>query len=182
MVTTAQRAARSLCSGMLCALTASLLVGDVHGAAAQACWARSCTVTNAVHVRVGTVLRLSVAGATTVLATADATVIGQGGQAAAGPVAVVRSNGRWRLEISAAQPVWTPAATSARPDKPAADLTWSIDPAAPFSQVGTEPRAVATGGPTDGRVLPLYYRTRFSPASDTPGTYALTVRLTLVGA
>ena len=33
-----------------------------------------------------------------------------------------------------------------------------------------------------GTTLPLYYRTRFAPTTDTPGTYSLVVRLTLVGA
>jgi hypothetical protein len=165
----------------LLTVAAALLAGATSPLAAQQCWQRSCTTANAVQVHVGTVLRLSLQGATTVVATADQAAVQRGAQAAVGPTAVVRSNGQWKLEISAAQPVWTPASPEARADKPAADLAWSTRPGDGFTSVETVPAAVSSGGPTNGATLPLYYQTRFTPQSDTPGTYALAVRLTLVG-
>ena len=161
-------------------MSAALLLGG-DTASGQPCWARACTATNTVQVHVGTVLRLSVQGFSAVLATASLETIQSGRQGSAGPTAVVRSNGSWRLEISAAQEAWTPLDGAARPDKPAADLTWSTESSDGFASLSTAPADVARGGPTDGTTLPLHYRTRFSPASDTPGTYSLTVRLTLVG-
>ena len=69
---------------------------------------------------------------------------------------------------------------SARADKPASDLTWSTSATAGFSSLSTGPAEAARGGPTGGTELPLYYRTRFTPTSDTPGVYQMVVRLTLV--
>ena len=158
--------------------------GVLAGAATASaeCSERVCTITNTVLVHVGTILRLSVQGSTVVLTTASPETIQSGAQDEAGPSAVVRANGSWRLDISAAQEVWTPVDGAARLDKPAGDLTWSADPAGGFSSLSTAPTEAARGGPTGGTSLPLYYRTRFAPESDTPGTYSMVVRLTLVGA
>jgi hypothetical protein len=166
---------------ILSLVSAGLLLGG-GTASAQPCLAPACTTSNTVQVRVGTVLRLSVQGPSAVLAIATLETIQGGSQAGAGPTAVVRSNGSWRLDISAAQEAWTPLDSAARPDKPAADLTWSTQPTDAFSSLSTAPADVARGGPTGGTTLPLYYRTRFTPASDTPGSYSIAVRLTLVGA
>ncbi len=103
---------------------ASVLVG-AGTASATECTERVCTVTNTVRVHVGTVLRLSLQGSPVVVATASPETIQNGAQVGAGPSAVVRSNGSWKLHISAAQEVWTAMDGSARLDKPASDLTWS---------------------------------------------------------
>ena len=163
----------------LCLAALSVVVG-AGAASAEPCSERVCTATNTVQVHVGTVLRLSLQGSTVVLATAGPETIRSGGQAATGPSAVVRSNGSWKLHISAAQDVWTPLDSSARLDKPATDLTWSTRSADGFSSLSTGLTEAARGGPTSGTTLPLYYRTRFAPAADTPGAYSMTVRLTLV--
>jgi hypothetical protein len=158
---------------------ASVLIGTGTASAAE-CTDRVCTATNTVQVHVGTVLRLSLQGSAVVLATANTETIQSGGQDATGPSAVVRSNGSWKLHISAAQDVWTPVDSSARLDKPATDLTWSTRSGDGFSSLSTGPTQAAQGGPTGGTMLPLYYRTRFAPAADTPGAYSMVVRLTLV--
>jgi hypothetical protein len=131
-------------------------------------------------VHVGTILRLSLQGSTVVLATATPETIRRGGQAGTGPTAVVRSNGAWKLHVSAAQDVWTAVTESGRLDKPAADLTWSTRSTGEFASLSTGPTEAARGGPTGGTTLPLYYRTRFAPATDAPGVYSMVVRLTLV--
>ena len=153
---------------------ASLLLLAAAPALAQHCSERACTATNTVSVHVGTVLRLGVQGSTMVLA--SSAVVGLG------PTAVVRSNGTWRLQVSAAQDTWTPVDGAARSDKPAGDLSISTRATDGFTSMSTTPADVARGGPTSGATLPLYYRTQFTAASDAPGTYSLTVRLTLVGA
>jgi hypothetical protein len=158
---------------------ASVLVG-AGTASATECTERVCTVTNTVLVHVGTVLRLSVQGSPVVMATASPETIQSGAQTGEGPSAVVRSNRAWKLHISTAQDVWTAADGSARLDKPASDLTWSSNPTDGFASLSTAPSEVARGGPTPGTALPLYYRTRFTPTSDTPGAYHMVVRLTLV--
>ena len=163
-------------------LVTAALGSVVTGARAQQCSERTCIRTNTVSVHVGTVLRLGVQGSTTLLARAGLQTPGDGAGTGAGPTALVRSNGAWRLEVSALQTTWTPLDATARPDKPAGDLSVSTSATEGFQSVGTAPAAVARGGPTDSAALPLYYRTEFTPTSDTPGTYSLTVRLTLVGA
>jgi hypothetical protein len=158
---------------------ASVLLG-AGTASATECTVRVCTVTTTVGVHVGTVLRLSLHGSPVVVATASPATIQSGEQASEGPSAVVRSNGSWKLHISAAQDVWTAVDGSARADKPASDLTWSSSATGGFSSLSTGPAEAARGGPTGGTALPLYYRTRFTPTSDTPGAYQMVVRLTLV--
>lgn len=167
---------------LVLSLAAAGILAGAGTATAAECTDRVCTVTNTVQVHVGTVLRLSLQGSPVVVATASSETIQNGMQAGEGPSAVVRSNGSWKLHISAAQDVWTAADASARLDKPATDLTWSTSSTDGFSSVSTGPTEAARGGPTGGTALPLYYRTRFAPASDTPGEYMMVVRLTLVGA
>ena len=150
--------------------------------AARVCPGSDCQATNVVSVHVGTFMRLNVLGPTTVSATLPR-LAGDGEyQESAGATAVVRSNGVWKLQISVADAVWTPGDTGARADKPAGDLTWSTAPEGSFTSVATTAQDVATGRPTKGTTLPLFYRTRFDRTRDTPGTYAIVVRLSLVGA
>lgn len=165
----------------LCLAAAGVVFGAGTASAAE-CTDRVCTATNTVQVHVGTILRLSLQGSPVVLSTVSSETIQSGGQANAGPSAIVRSNGSWKLHISAAQEIWTPMDSSARLDKPATDLTWSTSATDGFSSLSTGPEQAAQGGPTSSTMLPLYYRTRFAPATDTPGAYSLVVRLTLVGA
>jgi hypothetical protein len=163
-------------------LAAASVMFGARTASAAECTDRVCTATNTVQVHVGTILRLSLQGSALVVARADARTIQSGGETGAGPSAVVRSNGAWKLHISAAQEIWTPMDSSARLDKPATDLTWSTHSTDGFSSLSTGPSQAAQGGPTGGTTLPLYYRTRFAPTIDTPGAYSMVVRLTLVGA
>jgi len=163
-------------------LVTAALGSVVTGARAQLCSERTCIRTNTVSVHVGTVLRLGVEGSTTLHARAGLQTPGDGVGTGAGPTALVRSNGAWRLEVSAAQTTWTPLDASARPDKPASDLSMSTQATGGWSSLGAAPTDVARGGPTRGVAVPLYYRTQFTPARDAAGTYSLTVRLTLVGA
>jgi hypothetical protein len=161
------------------------LLGTLVSAApatAQGCAATACRATNVVHATVGTIMRLTVNGSTTVVASPSPAAYTAGHDAVAGPTAIVKSNGRWKLQISAAEPTWDAADAAARTDKPASDLQWSTLPSGQYTSVATTPSDAAEGGATAGTPLPLHYRAQFDQATDAPGSYTLVVKLTLVGA
>ena len=151
-------------------------------ASAQGCAATACRATNVVRATVGTIMRLTVNGSTTIVASPSPAAYAAGQDAVAGPTAVVKSNGRWKLQISAAEPTWDAADAAARADKPASDLQWSTLPSGQYTSVATTPSDVAEGGATAGTPLPLHYRAQFDQAANAPGSYTLVVKLTLVGA
>src|SRR2546422_3287809 len=151
-------------------------------ATAQGCAATACRATNVVQATVGTIMRLTVNGSTTVVASPSPAAYTAGHDAVAGPTAIVKSNGRWKLQISAAEPTWDAADAAARTDKPASDLRWSTLPSGQYTSVATTPSDVAEGGATAGTPLPLHYRAQFDQTSDASGSYTLVVKLTLVGA
>jgi hypothetical protein len=99
-------------------LSIAALLLSAAAANAQQCSTGSCTATNTVSVHVGTVLRLGVQGSTALVATL-ANTRGEAGRVGTGTTALVRSNGAWRLAVSAVEPTWTPVSGSARPDKSA---------------------------------------------------------------
>ncbi|MGH7701379.1 MAG: hypothetical protein ACREMJ_12780 [Gemmatimonadales bacterium] len=153
-------------------------LGSTPRLAAQACARPACRATNQLSVRVGTVLRLTLDGSPTVVTSASPSALRTGAVEAAGPTAMVRSNTRWRLHVSAASEVWT-ADRATRPDKPATDLTWTTGSAADYRALSTEPAVAAAGDGTQGTRVPFRFRTRLDPGVDPPGTYTLVVRYTL---
>ncbi len=157
-------------------------LGLAAPAHARACPEAGCEATNGVSVHVGTFMRLNLLGTATVSATLAQAAGNSDYQESAGPTAVVRSNGVWKLQISVADAAWTPGDAGARADKPAGDLAWSTLPEGGFTSLTTTVQDVTTGTPTRGTTLPLFYRTRFDRTRDTPGTYSIVVRLSLVGA
>src|SRR3989454_8977875 len=121
------------------------LLGTLVSAApatAQGCAATACRATNVVHATVGTIMRLTVNGSTTVVASSSSAAYAAGRDAVAGPTAIVKSNGRWKLQISAAEPTWDAADAAARTDKPASDLQWSTLPSRQYTSVGRVPRGL----------------------------------------
>src|SRR5438445_793075 len=87
-------------------------------ATAQGCAATACRATNEVHATVGTIMRLTVNGSTTVVASSSSAAYAAGRDVVAGPTAIVKSNGRWKLQISAAEPTWAADAGSGTPRGP----------------------------------------------------------------
>jgi hypothetical protein len=159
-------------------LASALIFGLAPAAQAQSCSGGSCRVASVVSVHVGTVLRLELDRAPVVavsLGAAKAVAF----QPVTGPQATVRSNGRWRLEISAAAETWDGAEAGARLDKPAADLQWKTEATGDFAALSTQPAVAATGSTTPGVRVPVLYRARIAPAGDVPGTYTMVVRYTL---
>lgn len=157
------------------ALTSLALIGEAPTANAQGCGAQLCRETNIVSVRVPTVLRLSLDGTPVVVARRGRT----GPNDANGPTAVVRSNGRWRLQVGAGSETWTPADDGARADKPARDLLWSTSAAGAYTSLSTTPTVAASGSSTGGTPVRFFFQTQFDQPADSTGTYTMVVRYTL---
>lgn len=155
-----------------------LSLGAAPHVAAQDCARPACRATNRLSVQVGTILRLTLDGSPMVVTSVSSAALQKGYAEAAGPTATVRSNARWRLQVSAASERWA-AVGATRPDKPASDLTWTTGSMTDYRALSTEPTVAAGGGGTRGTRVPFHYRTRLDPQVDTPGTYTLVVRYTL---
>ena len=167
-------------------LVALALIGalaDARAAAAQSCSVNfpsgSCTATTSLTMTAGTLMTLSLSSTTTALTAPTAAGFDNGYADDTGPSATVKSNVAWQLQVHALAATWTPTGALARPDKPRGDLTWSTSAGGSYAAVTGSPAAVTTGSATDGSVSQLYYRTLYSWTADTPGTYELTLTLTL---
>ena len=158
---------------VLAVLTSLALVGNAATARAQGC-AQLCRETNVVSVRVPTVLRLSLDASPVVVARHD-----QARPTDAGPTAIVKSNGRWRLQVGAGSETWTSADAGARADKPAEDLLWSTSGARGYASLSTTPSVAATGSSTAGTPIRFFFQTKFDRPADATGTYTIVVRYTL---
>ena len=161
-------------------LAGALVVSGLKLAEAQErCSARECRATNAVSVRVGTILRLTTDGSAVVQAVASPAAYHEGYQGGTGPVLTVRSNGPWRLQINAAPQGWTSDAVGAAHRKPVSDLSWSGGEGGRYTPLEATAVDLARGFSTDGTVIPVFFRTRFDREADAPGTYALVIQYTL---
>ena len=170
---TAKRLALTL-SGLLALALATPATG-------QTCTGNPCSVNNTASVTVNTVLRLTLSSATTTLTSPNEAAFDAGFQDDAGPVATVKSNRPWNLEISAQAATWTGVGALARANKPAGDLQWSRTGGAPFTALAVAPLSVygasqAAGG---NQQTTFTYRTLWSWAADTPGDYSLVVVYTV---
>jgi hypothetical protein len=157
---------------------------------AQACIAQAppavwtCTVNTSASLVIGDVLSLTLSATTTALTPPTGTDYDAGFVANTGPTATVRANRAWRMQISAATALWTAVNTqpgvNARINKPAGDLLRATAAGGPFSALSTTPATVASGPASAGTATNLFFRTTYSWAVDTPGTYSLVVTLTLL--
>lgn len=133
-------------------------------------------------ININSVFELDLDPSSTALATPTTAVFAAGFAATDGPIARIRSNAPWALLISAVSPTWTgvsAGAETARPDKPASDLSWSTSAAGTFTDLSISPVQVASGLRTIGSETSLFYRTRYQWALDTPGTYSLRILFTI---
>lgn len=159
-----------------------------RAAAGQTCTAPipagNCTATTSTTLTIGSVMQLALNSTMTTLAAPAIADYDAGYVADNGPMATVKSNRAWRLQISAAAGTWTAVNTqpgvNARPNKPASDLQWSTAPGGPFTGLSTAAVNATTGGATAGTTATVSYHTLYSWAVDTPGSYSLTVIFTLI--
>ena len=136
-----------------------------------------------VIIDIPAVFDLTLSSATTDLATPTSAVYNQGFAETTGPVATIRSNAPWALSISALSSMWGAVSTEtepARADKPATDLSWATGPGGAYTDLSTSAAQIASGLPTLGSSVSLFYRTRYQWAADTPGNYSLQIIFTIV--
>lgn len=135
-----------------------------------------------VIIDIPAIFELTLSSTTTDLATPTTAIYNQGFAETTGPVATIRSNAPWALSISALSPTWGAVSTDtepARPDKAASDLSWATSPGGAFTDLSTSAVQIASGLPTLGSSVSLFYRTRYLWAVDTPGNYSLQVIFTI---
>jgi len=143
----------------------------------------TCTASTTMNITIGTVMQLSLSSSSTALTPPTSDDYDAGYRADVGPVATVRANQAWRLQIAAQAATWTATnsvpGSVARANKPAADLTWSTTVGGTFTGLSTTGVQVGSGAASGGTTVSLFYRTLYAYALDTPGSYSLTVVYTM---
>jgi len=144
----------------------------------------SCQVTTTVALPVGAIFQmvLTAPGNETIAPQYDDFAIGY--KDVVGPTAVVKANRSWSVSIRALTSTWDavpgPGGGTPRSDKPAEDLLWSRNPGSGYAVVSSgSGSTIATGTATAGTSVQLYYRTLWSFATDSPGSYSITIGLTI---
>lgn len=160
---------------------AAALLLVAQPARAQTCTGNPCNVDNTASVTVATVLKLTLSSTTTTLTAPTEAIYDAGEAIQAGPIATVKSNRPWNLQISATTALWAGVGVLARLDKLVGDLQWSRTGGAPFTALSLVPANVygASQGAGGAQVTTFTYRTVWSWAADTPGDYSLVVRYTV---
>jgi hypothetical protein len=96
---------------------------------------------------------------------------------AAAQVALVRANATWSLTIQSAA-AWTGTGNTAA--KAIGDLEWTSDAGVTYTPISATAANLATAQPkTAGTNVNVGYRTSWSLANDSPGTYSLALTFTL---
>ena len=91
----------------------------------------------------------------------------------------VAANRSWTVQVSGNSAFWT-ASAGAWASKPVSDLIWSLTPAGATSSVSTTPTTLTTGSPGSGSPgVSVYMRPVAHWTTDKPGTYSITVTLTM---
>lgn len=160
-------------------VVALLAVSAPQAQSQNTCSANPCSLNDTVKVTVATVLRLTLSQAATPLTAPDEAAYDAGFQLDNGPVATVKANRGWTLKVSANAATWTGTGGAAA-SKPASDLQWSTSAGGTYTGLTTSPAtfsSAATGN--SGVAQPVFYKTLWSYANDTPGDYALVVVYTL---
>ena len=143
----------------------------------------NCFQNGSVSMTAVRVIRLQMSAASTTLTPPTATDFDAGSNVTAGPTLTVSANSAWTLHIRAGTPLWTAVNTTpgvlARTNKPAADLLWGKANVGPFTAFTVSDVNFATGTATASNVTTLFLQTLYGWTLDTPGTYSLSVVLTL---
>ncbi len=100
-----------------------------------------------------------------------------------GPTFTVSANAAWTLQVRASSGIWTATNTTpgapARTNKPAGDLQWSTASNGAFTALTIGDVTLFSGAVTASNATTLYFRTLYDWALDTPGSYSLSLVLTL---
>ena len=143
----------------------------------------SCGVPGSVSLTAGRVVRLQMSAGSTPLSPPSTADFDAGFNATTGPTLTVSANAPWTLHVRSSATFWTATNTSpgapARTTKPAGDLRWSTASNGAFSALTTSDANLVTGAATAANATTLYFQTLYDWALDTPGTYSLSIVLTL---
>jgi hypothetical protein len=167
-------------------LVMAALVVAAAGADAQ-CTASgspaSCGQPGSVSMTAGRVVRLQMSAGATSLTAPTTSDFDAGFNATTGPTLTVSANAAWTLHIRAASASWTATNTmpgvAARVNKPAGDLKWSTASAGTFSALSASDATLVSGSATASNATTLYFQTLYDWSLDTPGSYSLSIVLTL---
>src|SRR5690349_11684928 len=136
-----------------------------------------------VSMAAGRVVRLQMSAGSTSLTAPTTSDFDAGFNSTTGPTLTVSANASWTLSIRAASAVWTATNTAtgvaARANKPAADLKWSLTSGGAFSALTASDATLVSGAATASSATTLYFQTLYAWSVDTPGSYSLSVVLTL---
>jgi len=165
---------------LVCAATPSSMLAQSCNAGGSPA---NCNVPGTVSMTAGRVVRLLMSSGSTALASPTTADFDAGFNSTTGPSLTISANAPWTLYIRANSAVWTATNTSpgapARVNKPAGDLQWSTAASGSFTALTTSDANLVTGTATASAATTLYFQTLYDWTVDTPGSYGLTVVLTL---
>ena len=144
------------------------------------CTGASCTVE--ITMPVSEVLRLSLSSSSVALGSPVEADFQAGYRDVNGTAVNVtaKSNRAFTVQLSSVTPTFSYSGTLTNPNKPASDLLWATSAGALATTTNTLGTTTTFLNQGAGSITsPLFLRTLWSFATDVPGTYSLTVRLTL---
>jgi len=143
----------------------------------------NCGVPGSVSMTAGRVVRLQMSAGSTSLTAPTPADFDAGFNSTTGPTLTVSANAAWTLHIRSATSVWGATNTSpgapARATKPAGDLMWSTASNGAFAALSTSDANLVGGSATASNATTLYFQTLYDWTLDTPGSYNLSIVLTL---
>lgn len=163
---------------------AAMMTAAVTPAEAQVCnttgaGPTSCTINTTTSLTIPVILRMTVGTTTTSFGTLTSTDYDNGQKTLGGPTITVKANQTWQVQMASSATFWT-GAGGARANKPLADLQWGATSNGSFTAVTGTGTQIGSGSGTGGTVVPLFLRSLWNYATDSPGTYSVVVNFTLV--
>ncbi len=144
----------------------------------------SCSVNVSTSVTAPVLLRITVDAASSPFGTVSTTNFNDGHAEISGPAITVKANQTWEVHISSVAVVWTAVNTDisnpARTTKPVGDLLWATTLGGSYTPVTGTATSIGSGTRTAGTAAPVFFRSVWDYALDTPGNYSIGVTFTLV--
>ncbi len=165
--------------GLLAALgrpAAAQLTCEVNGIATCATTA---SASSAINITVTSAARVTVSSSTVTLPQPNETSYNTGFGGAGSVQFEVRSNAAWTVSISSSSTLWTGTPLTAWQNKPRSDLQWATAVGGPYTDMTGTNASLATGTATNSTIQTLFLRSKYSWATDRPGTYSIQLQVTL---
>ncbi len=135
--------------------------------------------THAISVTITVAARLTASATSLTLPSPGAASFDAGFGVPASVGLQVRANTSWSVTILALDALWAATPGTARQDKPASDLQFSVAMEGPFTDLSTLGQSVISGVATGTAAPTLYLRAKYAWAMDAAGAYTLPVQLVL---